>query len=242
MQTVSPKQQAIRDREQQILSVARGMLNAEGYHGLNMDSIASAIRVSKGTIYNHFSCKEEIIIALATDTLNRRTRLFECAAGCPETPRGRMCGVGAASELFVELYPEHFATEQLVRSASIWQKTSEKRRQQMQAEELRCMGIVSGIVRDAVSQGHLHLGVDTTPEELVFGLWSQTFGAQSITAGGESLVTHGIRDPMMAVRRFINASLDGFGWRPLSTEVDYIAKCDELKQVVLRRELHDAVT
>ena len=63
MQTLTPKKREILERESRILEVARPMVVREGYHGLNMDRIAEEVRYSKGTIYNHFSCKEEIIIA-----------------------------------------------------------------------------------------------------------------------------------------------------------------------------------
>ena len=48
-----------------------------GSHGLGMDRVAELLQYSKGTIYNHFSCKEEIIIALAIQTTEKRTRMLD---------------------------------------------------------------------------------------------------------------------------------------------------------------------
>lgn len=236
MQTLSRKQREIRDREVRILEVARRMLVEGGYLGLSMDAIAGELEYSKGTIYNHFGCKEEIIIALAIETMDKRTEMFLRAASITAPPRQRLAGIGASAELFVRLYPDHFSVEQLIRSASIWEKTSEKRRRTMHAAESRCMGIVAGIVRDGIAQGELKLPDDMSPESLVFGLWSQTFGAYSIIATSDGLEDHGVTDPYHAVRKNINMTLDGYGWTPLSTEFDYIDLFERLMAEVFPDE------
>lgn len=236
MKTLTRKQREIREREGRILDLAREQLLRGGYHGLHMDAIASELEYSKGTIYNHFPCKEEIIIALAIETMNQRTDMFQRASAYRGLPRERMAAIGVAAELFVRLFPTHFHVEQLIRSFSIWEKTSEKRRQTMRASETRCMGIVSGIVRDAIAQGHLSLPDDTSPEELVFGLWSQTFGAYSIIATSESMDELGVADPYHAVRQSINMGLDGYGWHPLSIEYDYRRLFEKLQQEVFPDE------
>lgn len=222
MNTLSRKQREIQEREEKILTLARQMLVENGYLGLNMDAIAATLEYSKGTIYNHFPCKEEIIIALAVQTMEKRTGMFEKAAAYRGTPRERIAAIGVAAELFVRLFPSHFHVEQLIRSYSIWEKTSEKRRQTMRTCETRCMGIVSGIVRDAIAQGHLELPESTCPENVVFGLWSQTYGAHSIIATSGSMADLGIDDPFFAVHHAINMCLDGHDWRPLSADYDYL--------------------
>lgn len=242
MAALSRKQREIREREGRILAVARRMLDDGGYLGLSMDAIASELEYSKGTIYNHFGCKEEIIIALAIETMDKRTEMFERAASHNGLPRERLAGIGVAAELFVRLFPEHFRVEQLIRSASIWDKTSLKRRQLMHGCENRCMGIVAGIVRDGVAQQHLTLPEEMSPEDLVFGLWSLTFGAYSIIATSDALPEHGIRDPYLAVRRNINMVLDGYGWTPLSTDYDYMQLFEVLQSEVFPDECRRIVT
>jgi AcrR family transcriptional regulator len=239
MNTLTRKQREIQERETKILDVARQMLTAGGYLGLNMDAIAAQLEYSKGTIYNHFSCKEEIIIALAIETMDKRSEMMQRAASYRGLPRERMAGIGVAAELFVRLYPSHFRVEQLIRSASIWEKTSENRRQVMHGCESRCMGIVAGIVRDGVAQGHLELPDGMTPEDLVFGLWSQTFGAYSIIATSDSLTALGVADPYRAVRRNVNFTLDGYGWTPLSSETDYLELFERLQTEVFPNECRE---
>lgn len=211
-----------------ILDASREMLTSRGYLGLSMDAIAETLEYSKGTIYNHFSCKEEILIALAVETMSKRSEMFVKVANRPGRSRERLAGVGVASELFVRLYPEHFQVEQIIHSASLWEKTSEKRRSALRGCETRCMGIVAGIIRDGLASGDLTLPDEVTPEDMVFGLWSQTFGAYAIIATSDSLEHIGIDDPFTSVRYNINRMLDGYGWELLSTEFDYLGLFDQI--------------
>ena len=220
MSTQTRKQREIQEREQRILETAWPLLIEQGYLGLSMDRIAETLQYSKGTIYNHFSCKEEIIISLAIQTTERRTRLFERAAAFQGTSRERIHAIGTAATIFVQLFPDHFKLEHIIRSSSIWEKTSEKRRAIMRGCEQRCMGIVGGIVRDAIAQGDLTLDDGVTAEDLVFGLWSISFGAFSIITTSDQLVELGIRDPFQTFRQNVNRLLDGFGWSPLSANYD----------------------
>ncbi len=59
------KQREIRQREAYLLDVARKMLMEHGFSGLSMDRLAEATEYSKGTVYQHFSTKEDLVAALA---------------------------------------------------------------------------------------------------------------------------------------------------------------------------------
>src|SRR3984885_3865421 len=88
--TLTRKQREIQGREGRILEVARTMIVEDGYHGLSMDRIAEALEYSKGTIYQHFSCKEDILMALANQAIERRLEMFRRAAAFRGKSRERM--------------------------------------------------------------------------------------------------------------------------------------------------------
>lgn len=232
--TLTRKEREIQAREAKILQLARGMLREVGYLGLSMDRIAAEMEYSKGTIYQHFPNKEEIILALANEALEQRLGMFQKAStwSGAENSRQRMAAIGAAAEEFVEQYPQHFAVEQIVSSASIWEKTSEERRQFNHSCESRCMQIVGGIVRDGLAHDDLILPAERTAEDLVFGLWSLNFGAYTIITSSDSLEQNGIADPLAALRQNQNLMLDGYHWKPLSSEHDYDGTMDQAKREV----------
>ena len=220
MHTLTPKQREIQERENRILEVARPIVVREGYHGLNMDRIADEVQYSKGTIYNHFSCKEEIIIALAIQNAAKRVELFQKAAQFKGCARYRMIAIGEAAERFVRDYPDFFQFEQILELASVREKTSEKRQSVIKGSEMQCMSVVAGIVRDAVAAGDLELQNGFTPEQLVFGLWAMTSGAYAIVFSSDSLTHIGLDDPFQTVRDHTAALLDGHCWNPLASEYD----------------------
>ncbi|MCG8448873.1 MAG: TetR/AcrR family transcriptional regulator [Pirellulales bacterium] len=232
--TLTRKEREKQQREGKILELARTMLREGGYLGLSMDRIAAEMEYSKGTIYQHFCNKEEIILALANEALETRMQMFEKAATWPGSSRERMAAIGAAAEEFVERYPQHFAVEQIVRSSSIWEKTSQQRRDFMHSCEGRCMQIVSGVVRDGLAHGDLQLAEGRTPEDVVFGLWSLNFGAYTIMTSSESLSENGIADPVAALRHSQNQMLDGYQWRPSSKEFDYMGFMDQVRSEVFQ--------
>lgn len=226
--TLTRKQRQRVERESKILELTRSMLREVGYLGLSMDRIAAEMEYSKGTIYQHFQNKEEIILALANEALEKRMNMFQRASTWSGGSRARMAAIGAAAEKFVQQYPQHFAVEQIVRSSSIWEKTSSERRQFMRSCEGRCAQIVGGVVRDGLAHGDLELPPGRSPEDLVFGLWSMNFGAYTIMSSSDSLEENGISDPVAALRLNQNHMLDGYGWRPLSHEVDYPQIMDQV--------------
>lgn len=221
MSTLSRKQREIQEREARILEAARSMLATEGYLKLNMDRIAERIEYSKGTVYQHFRNKEDIIVALDIHAYQTMEDLFRRASAFDGPPRFRMAAVGVASVLSNRLHPDHSQILQVTCNPAILDKASETRRQQRKQVEGACMFVLAGIVRDAVEVGHLCLGVETAPEDLVFGLWSMSTGAYEIMASGIPLLDKGVRRPLDALWNNFNMLLDGYGWKPLSSEQDY---------------------
>jgi len=236
MVTTHRKQKAREAREDLILHEAQAILLERGYLGLTMDRIAQATDYSKGTIYQHFPNKEEVVTALVIRTSTRRSALFERAATFRGCSRERMAALGQAAELFVLLYPDHFRCEQVVRAASVRHKTSPERQRALEACESRCMNVAKGVVRDAIAAGDLDLADPAQVGELTFGLWSMHIGAFNIAAAEWPLEELGIRDPLASMRANQHVFLDGFGWRPLYTEHDWSATYARIAEEVFPAE------
>lgn len=235
MTTLTPKQQEIHQRRHQVLAIARELFRRRGYLGLNMDRIAAAMGVAKGTIYQHFKNKEEVILALAVETLEKRIAMFERAAVHRGRPRVRMAAIGCAAELFVVNFPDHFELEKVLSCQSIIEKTSENLQKKKTGAELKCISLAAGIVRDGIAAGDLELPDTISPDQIVFGLWSASYGGYSIMENRQTLAQMGIANGFQTVRDMNNRLLDGFGWRPLSTRHDF----DAVYAQVRREIFHD---
>ena len=237
METLTRKQRQLRERELLILDVAREMLIERGYLGLTMDRIAAATEYSKGTIYQHFSCKEEVLAALLLDSMDRRAALFERAATFRGSARERLTAVGFAAELLYHLYPHHVQAEQVVKAASIRAKTSEQRQQAIGNCEFRCMGVITGLVRDGIAAGDLELPEGFTAEEVCISLWSLTMGFQVLRGTDVPFGELGVADPAATQKKAGQLMLDGLCWRPLSGDHDYAAAAERAGREVFAAEL-----
>ena len=222
MGTASRKQREIEEREAKILQVARQILASEGYIKLNMDRIAAEIEYAKGTVYQHFRNKEDIIVALDIEGHQVMAELFRMAASFEGSPRHRMTAVGLASNLKNQLYPDHLQIDRITSNPAIREKATEERQEQLRASEGACMSVLSQLVCEAVDRGDLCLAENIAPGDLVFGLWAMSSGAYDIISIGIPLLEHGVASPMAALWHNFTMLLDGYGWKPLSHEEDYV--------------------
>lgn len=232
MVVLTRKQREIAEREEQILRLARPILLREGYQALSMDRLATLMEYAKGTLYNHFPNKEEIVVALAIESMELRYRLFQFGSQLSQIPRERLMGVGAACEVYMLVCRDHFEVEQWIRNSTIWEKSSSRRQELIQQCESRCMGLVLGIIQEAMLAGDLKLHDGLSPEELIFGFWSLNYGSQLIAATSPSLAKLGIADAPKAIRHHCYTLMNGFGWSPLLGVDEQFQKMDQFHQQI----------
>ena len=226
-------------RQQEILDAARDVLLDEGYGAFSIEAVAAAMGYSRPGIYKHFSCKEEIVFALAIATERQQQRLRERALLFRGRPRERLIAVGAVSYI---LFPRHLISKLLVTSPAVRRAKASERRQ----EELRVLmtrGVCSdmAIVRDAVVCGDLVPPDGMDYHDVFFGLWSAQWGAMNFMSSDIPLRQLGFEDVEAAMFGSLSAMMDGFGWRPLSTEWDYNKTVRRLADEVFPPEVIEEV-
>jgi AcrR family transcriptional regulator len=221
MERVTRKQREVVQREGQFLDIARQILLQEGYHRLTMARVAGAAGYAKGTIYLHFSCKEDMIVALVTRSLERRLAMMERAAEFRGNPRERMVAVGEAVELFTRLYPDDLRLFYIGNTEAIMQKAAEPALFNMKRCSQRTFNVLLGIIRDAVACGDLILTGGGTPEALAYGFRAIMEGGYATAWSYMPPKDMGIDDPLTVSKNLCHVLGDGYGWRPLSSEQDY---------------------
>src|SRR5262245_38980876 len=73
-------------RRQQILDAARRCFIRNGFHTTSMQDVLGEADLSAGAVYRYFRSKEDIIVAIATDTLTTLTRAFEALTSTAPLP------------------------------------------------------------------------------------------------------------------------------------------------------------
>lgn len=235
MEPLTPKQLEIRQRESQILATASPLIREGGLSAISMDAIAKRMSYTRGTIYNHFPNKEDIVLSLASRAVQRRIDLFELAASLGKKTREKIAAIGIACEVYADLLPNDFAVEQMIRHDSVWAKTSEKRRDVLTVCEGECMGVVGNIVQQAVDAEDFKLPRGRSVSDVCFGLWSLVYGGLVLEQTSPSLANMGIQDSRQAIRRNCNGLLDGLGWKELYDSGRYNRFVKKVKPILDER-------
>ncbi len=111
-----------------ILHAAREVCARRGYDGARMEEIASAARVSKGTLYNFFENKEDLFLNAVLESYERARRLLRAETRAPGGPAERLEGICAAMAKAIPIISEEMPV-----NFQIWgvMARDEKARQRM---------------------------------------------------------------------------------------------------------------
>jgi AcrR family transcriptional regulator len=217
--TATRKERERAAREALILDHGQQLLLREGYQNLNLNELAKAIEYSKGTIYQHFETKEDLVLAIATRALKERGDLFERASQFSGKSRERMRAIGFACCEFAVAHKDFFNIEIMLKSTSFWEKSSKERRHQHGIQAGRLFQIMTTIVIEAVRCGDLPPQTKVT--DVTLSLISVTMGSHLAAMEPDLQVLFAIEDPLAVVRRNQDLMCDGWAWKPLRSDWDY---------------------
>ena len=223
-------------RELELIEIAREIIESEGLAALTMDKVTANCAYSKGTVYNHFSCKEDLLVAVSNEGLKDLQAIFAKLEGYKGNGREQMIGLQLAYLYFSKLYPSQFLCVLSVKNPAILNRTSEERKKEQLSLEIALESIALKIVEQAQKDGELSLKPEQNSKQVTFANWSQSFGALVLVNAAESLV--GLQGIDVGKEFFINAFTlnDGFNWAPLSNEYDYFKAIETLKSDVFQKE------
>lgn len=228
---LSRRERQFIERENLILETARGLIREKGFLSLTMSELAEAVEYSVGTLYTHFETKEDLLIALAVQTIGQRAVLFEQVRQATLKSRDRIYGILIVRLVLAESVPETFDIERLAASPSVWKRATVQRYQEMVAAEQHCSLIVANIIEDALSAGDLdaeHVSI----ADMIFGLWSLTIGFHRLTLSFDDLAEVGVSNIEEAVKINYRLLLDSYRWLPLLSW-DHNAVEEELRENIL---------
>jgi AcrR family transcriptional regulator len=74
------------DRRAQILGVAKGVFAKRGYHGSNVADICKAAKIGRGTLYQYFDNKRDVMLAVVEEVALRVERIVKSRPRVREIP------------------------------------------------------------------------------------------------------------------------------------------------------------
>jgi AcrR family transcriptional regulator len=238
----SKKQQAIADREQELLQIAHQLVEAEGYANLTMDKLTAASPYSKGTIYNHFCSKEDVITALCNAALRHEISLFKKAELFHGSSREKALALHQAYLLSAKMQPILFNCVLTAKSPWVQEKSSPARLTVQQELEKEVTQMVDQLLQQAIDANELQPKTGATMDLMAFANWAVSFGSIALLSSASE--TYSI-ERLLGTHPFLynlNCMLDGMNWLPLSTEWDYCQSWLRIEQEVFSEEQQQLAT
>jgi AcrR family transcriptional regulator len=214
------KQRELLQREQLILDTAQTLLHQHGYAQLTMERVAEAVEYSKGTIYNHFSSKEDLVCSLCCRCVNNLIALFKRAYDYPGTTRERFSAIGIAYSLYHQLNPLDAQNIQIVKTNAVREKLSEDKVKELGGLEHEITQLCMDLVNEAIAAGDIPKAETHTADTIVFGFWSQLYGGMLLAQSDIPLEDLGFSSVIAMLWNNSQRLLDAYGWQPLSATID----------------------
>lgn len=236
MSLPSRKQREIQQRHELILDIAKDLIASEGFANFRMDRIAEIAEYSKGTIYQHFQCKEEVLAHLCIRGIGIWKSFFERALKFEGLARERLLALHLGHDLYAKLYPIEYAGIYMVKSAGIREKISKETHAAIDLLISELMGLVVVVVDDGVKNHDVTLPKGFSPLDMVYGFWATHYGHLVFEHFNFAYGSMGVSDRIQILRGWLRLVLDGLPWRPLSTEHDYAAVAQNIYDQVYPEE------
>ncbi|KGK19834.1 TetR/AcrR family transcriptional regulator [Vibrio navarrensis] len=231
------KQQAIADREVELILLAKGIVQKEGFANLTMDKLTAASSYSKGTIYNHFCSKEDVVLALCIHSLKNEAMFFNRTAAFEGATREKMIAMHVGFRIYARLEPILSTCAIMAKTPWVLEKASPSRVSELNELEERMIDGADALVSHAVAIGDLKLSPAIGSDAIVFANWSIAFGSNALTQNASnSRCINRLQDPFTVLHN-ANMLLDGLGWKPLSSEWDYRKTWRRVEQELFAEEL-----
>ena len=218
----SPQLQSkISAREAEIVRVARAQIDASGWNEFTMERLLSGLSLSRGTLYRHFSNREDVAVAIVCQSMVEQLGYVKKAAETAGCSRERYLRVVAAFRLYDRLKGSFARHCVQLFSEGVRERASADRVVSMMTHFEMLRQIPVGIIRDGLAEGSMEMARIRSPEWLSNAVWSAILGVEGLVAMRPPGLDHQVGSPLVFLLNLLNNLLDGYGWRPLSSERDY---------------------
>lgn len=151
--------------------------------------------------------------------------------------REKVLAVMVSYVIWAKLHPMQLFAVLAAHSPSVAACCSEQRNDTHRHHEAELMALMNLQIEKAVATGDLTLPSEMCLEQVTFALWSASWGAMALIMSKGSSVKLA---PMSIEREsFTNARLllDGFGWKPLSTDWNYNQSIKKIASQIFNSEI-----
>ena len=173
-----------KQREADILAATIKLLDERSFLDLRMSDIAKAANCSMGSIYSHFSSKEDLLLGCADVTCRMRKSVKQRITEMALPPHERMTLLCFFLWYDDDQNPGHYRLQQLAMNPFVWERASSQRYLAMNEFRNEVYAWMKLICKELLEQ---HSTLDYSEElalELELGLFACTWGLFQIKESG----------------------------------------------------------
>jgi AcrR family transcriptional regulator len=101
-----PRDEALQERRRvEILDAAAGVFADDGYRNTDLQQIADALKVAKGTLYRYFKTKEELFLCAVDRGVEKMHEYLQASVRHVSDPLERIAGAIRAALAYLEAHP-----------------------------------------------------------------------------------------------------------------------------------------
>ena len=233
-----------REQEERILAAAAKCIEETSLLDFTMSSIAKEAGLSMGSIYKHIQTKEDVLVALATQSYIKLKDTLTSVLELPLTMPERLLAFSLLTPEKIRRYPFEDHLEMLIGNEAILKRAStgwvEKLMRLDQSLEMYFVETLS----QTVDEGELAVSVherDDVLEEILVSIWAMCVGYKQVVfqRHARSLVGEpmALPFPLAADAHLINTMrrlLNTYPWRSPLTNQSAGKICQVLEQHGLR--------
>jgi AcrR family transcriptional regulator len=169
-------------RELEIKHQARLMVEESGFFDMKISELAKRCQLSIGTLYSHYACKEDLLVALALDGEELRLQRVKKAI--------EMAGTAMEKFLSAGLTCVHSGCQNrslneaslLVMCPSVWMRASPHLHQRMLSVKGQVYDLFNNLLLQASDEFTTEIREsDTQIESMHIGVWSLALGIDAIS-------------------------------------------------------------
>ncbi|WP_237666752.1 TetR/AcrR family transcriptional regulator, partial [Vibrio sp. V29_P1S30P107] len=221
MTTSERKQRERQEREHLFLKAAGKMIERCGFLNLHMAKLAKQCQYATGTLYQHFSSREDLLAAIVAEQVAWRLDVFECIASMPLNSRDKMLALTIADRLFQQKNPQHAKLEQYVFTEAVWENVSHNQRQKIFSCCKPIGDVVSHIAQEALNRGELP-DHGYSAMDISLAPWALCQGHYVLANAHGLLESLSVAPDSMQLYRNITMLLNGMQWQPLLSLEDKV--------------------
>ena len=208
-------------REQDLLQISEKIMTQQGFSKLTMDKLVSACKYSKGTVYNHFNSKEDLLLALCIKGIQLCLQITKRALTFNGNSREKCLAIYFANRIHALTYPTLFFCILTGKTPAIQEKACSERLKKMNFLEIEMTKLCDQIFVDALHDKSLSLDEGVSTEHLSFATYAMSFGSNALNIRAIDVKANNYLDTEIILLSNVNPLMDGMNWKPLTHQWDY---------------------